>query len=183
MANNCNNYITIKGDEIELKDFYELLKINPDENDGFDIYRNIVSEFAPNKEDAKWFEIDMHEFNRTEIILSGDSAWCPCLGVFTKISKKYPSFIIHYQYDESGCDFAGYADISKGDCDDNCFTFWKGKIINFGEQEALEDVISNELSCYESEEELIDSDMYKAFNAVSKGKILKEYIEFILDKV
>jgi hypothetical protein len=74
-----------------------------------------------------------------------------------------------------GCDFSGWAEIEDGECDDNCFEYWKGIVIREGEEEALCMVIENEISCYESEEELIESDMYLAFSEESQAEILESY--------
>jgi hypothetical protein len=48
-------------------------------------------------------------------------------------------------------------------------------VIREGEKEALCMVIENELSCYESEEELIESGMYLAFSEESQAEILESY--------
>jgi len=97
--------------------------------------------------------------------------------LFTKISEKYPSFKIHYEYEEPGCDFAGFAEIAEGNCKDNCYTYWEGKAVNdydYAFQSAFEDV-----SCYcdedETEEDFIDSDLYKAFKPEEQKELLEEF--------
>ena len=179
------NYIQITGDKTEIKEFSEMLK--PDTSQGqtdIDIYENLFTEFERQREDARWFSIDVHEYEfidigkkdeKEEIIISGDSAWCPCLGLFTKISERFKSFHIRYEYEEAGCDFAGYANITDGNCDDNMFSYWKGIIATQGETDALDQVLSNEMECYETEEELIESDMYLAFSDEIKKEILESY--------
>lgn len=179
MANNCYNYIQITGEKTEIKEFSEMLKLDKTkgQDSGTDIYENLCEIFDRQRDDARWFEMDIHEFydDQDEIIISGDSAWSPCLEIFTRISEKFTSFQIRYEYEEMGCDFAGYANITDGNCDDNCFKYWEGKIQSCGENEALSEVLSNELECYDTEEELIESDMYLAFSEESKKEILESF--------
>lgn len=177
MANNCYNFIQIEGSKEEIKAFLELLKKdeNKGQNSGYDIYQNLIHDFGRFGEDARWFDIDVQELNKTEITIAGDSAWCPCLEIFTAISGKYQSFIIRYEYDEMGCDFAGFAEIGQGNCNDNCFSYWEGIIASQGEDDALEMVINNELEYYETEEELIESDMFNAFTKENQKEILENY--------
>ena len=177
MANNCYNFIQIEGSKKEIKAFLKLLKKDESkgQNSGYDIYQNLIHDFGKFGNDARWFDIDVQELNETEISIAGDSAWCPCLEIFTAISEKYQSFIIRYEYDEMGCDFAGFAEISQGNCNDNCFSYWEGIIASQGESDAMEMVINNELDCYETKEELIESDMYNAFSKENQKEILENY--------
>ena len=179
MANNCNNYISIKGNETEIKEFYQLLQLDKTkgQDKGNDIYQNLLSVFGKDGNDSKWFDVDVHEFQENEITISGDTAWAPSLELFTKISEKYQSFVIRYEYDEMGCDFAGYAEIEQGNCNNNCFTYWDGKIKTVDEDSALEEVLSNELECFENVEELQESDMYNAFSEENQKLILEAYKE------
>lgn len=177
MANNCNNWITLNGNVSEIKEFSKLLEIGENQENGYDIYANLCNEFGKSENDGRWFDISVTNENENEMTISGDSAWCPCLELFTKISEKYPSFEIHYEYEEPGCDFAGFADISEGNCNDNQFTYWEGKAVNdydYAFQSAFEDV-----SCYcdedETEEAFIDSDLYKAFKPEEQKELLEEF--------
>lgn len=109
-----------------------------DDLDGCEIYLNLQHEFGNFGNDAKWFDLDIDfepEENSEEIKISGDSAWCPSLELFTAISKKYTSFKIRYEYEEMGCDFSGWADISEGNCTNNEFTYWKGIFEMQGEKQ------------------------------------------------
>lgn len=176
MANHCYNFITINGDEKEIKEFSNLLKIDQTKGqDSLDIYENIKADFETFQEDAKWFDIYINDEDETCIILSGDSAWCPALELFTAISKKYQSFEIRYEYEEMGYDFSGWADINKGECLDNCFSYWEGKIKILGETEVLYYVIESELECYETEEELIETEMFNLFGKENQNIILEEF--------
>jgi hypothetical protein len=73
-----------------------------------------------------------------------------------------------------GNDFSGWADIENGETQDNCFKYWEGQVA-MDASNALDNAISNELECYETEEELLDSDMYKAFTEDAQKEILENY--------
>ena len=81
------------------------------QNKSINIYPRLLKTFKNGEigNDARWFDIDFIEADDNEIILSGDSAWSPCLQLFTKISNLYKSFKIHYEYEEQGSDFCGFA--------------------------------------------------------------------------
>jgi len=175
MANNCNNWITLNGNVSEIKEFSKLLEIGENQENGYDIYTNLCNEFGKSENDGRWFDIEVISYEG-EIIISGDSAWCPCLELFTKISEKYPSFEIHYEYEEGGCDFAGFADINDGLCQDNCFGYWEGKAANdynYAFQCAFEDVEYNFED--DTEEDFIKSDMYLAFQPDEQKELLEEF--------
>lgn len=177
MANHCDNYIRITGDKDQLKELYKDLILAPeDAGDGFITYANLRNKYKKDLgDDARWFEMYITFDTDDEIVISGSSAWCPCLELFTEISAKFPGLSIYYSYEEMGCDFSGWANISDGNCDDNVFKYWEGIIARDGEDYALEQAIENELECYESEEELIESDMYLAFSEESQAEILEYY--------
>ena len=176
MANNCYNYIEIIGDKNQLKDLYTDLVLDPKTgcDSGCDIYENICHKYGKGGNDARWFDMDVQLYEN-EIIISGDSAWCPCLEIFTEISSKFPELSIRYSYEEMGVGFAGWADIENGECNDNEFGYWEGIIKREGESEALCMVLENELECYESEEELKKSEMYLSFSEESRSEILESY--------
>jgi len=100
------------------------------------------------------------------------------LQIFKKISDKYKSFNIKYEYNERGSDFAGYANISKGVCTDNCFTYWEG-LVAIDEDSALEQAIENELECMAEDmtlKKFKKSTLYKAFNSENKKELEKEFL-------
>ena len=61
MANNCYNYITIEGNATEIKEFSALLKLEKEkgQENGFDIYSNLRTEFGIFGNDTKWFDMDI----------------------------------------------------------------------------------------------------------------------------
>jgi hypothetical protein len=175
MANHCYNHISIQGNEEEIKNFAELLEVEKGKNSGCDIYENLRATFGKFEPDARWFDIDT-QISESEIILSGDSAWCPALELLTEISKKYQSFIIRYEYNEQGCDFSGWADIEKGTLTDNCFSYWKGLFEMHGEDEVLQQILEGELGCYEDETELKEADFFTLFSEENQNQILETFL-------
>lgn len=168
MANSCYNFIEITGDKKQLK---KLIKDLVPESD---VYINLCHKYGKGERDAKWFNIDVN-VQVYNIHLLGDSAWRPSLGLFTSISKKFPKLTFKYSYEEMGCDFSGWADIANGICNDNIFPYWEGIIARDGESVALAEVLENELECYDTEEELIESKMYSSFGEESRLEILDNY--------
>ena len=176
MANNCYNFIEINGSEEEIKDFAKMLEFNENQENGCDVYANLLTEFTKSQSDARWFDLDVQQIDgdNTSLTMSGDSAWCPSLYLFGEISKKFPSFKIRYEYEEMGCDFSGWADIANGEVDDNVYKYWEGKV-EMDPSNALDNAISNELEYFETEEELINSDMFIAFGTEAQAEILENY--------
>ena len=180
MANNCYNYIQIEGNEQEIKELFGLLQIDTKNgNDsGCDVYLNLketFKEYGTFSNDGEGFDIDVQLNSNEDLTISGDSAWCPCLELFTAISEKYQSFNIRYEYEEMGCDFAGWAEIGQGNCNDNEFTYWKGIFEMRGEEETKTYIIENELECYETEEELTEADFFDLFTPENQAEILEAY--------
>lgn len=178
MANNCYNHITINGNKRNIATFSKLLnsyKILTN-NNGTEMYGELIREFTSDEDEfdtPRWFDMEIIDEDENCIIISGDSAWSPCLDLFKIISERYKSLQIRYEYEEMGCDFSGWADISKGECSDNEFKYWQGMIALNGEKEATSMFISNELSCYETEEDLIPVLVY--FSEESKKEILEVF--------
>jgi|688.fasta_scaffold364333_2 hypothetical protein len=180
MANRCYNFIEINGSEEEIKEFLSHLELNDTQEDGCEVYENLINKFSNGEiqDNARWFdvEVDQIEDNPQYLKIHGDSAWVPCTFLFVEISKKYPTFKIRYEYEEQGFDFAGWTDIENGQMQDNCFTYWEG-LVAMNSQSALDNAISNELGCYDNVRALKTSDMFKAFDQEQQNEILKAYSE------
>lgn len=170
MANNCFNNIIISGDTQDLERIADMAKEG---------YEKLISNFDHEQsgDNPKWFDISCIDLNKDELVISGDSAWRPALELFAYISERYKSIQIMYQYEEMGCDFAGYADIKNGTIDDHCYDYWTGIIKSLGEDEALTLVFENELECYDRLKDLVDSSMYNAFSPEYQEKIKEAYNE------
>ena len=179
MANNCYNYIDIKGNAEDIKSLSELLKKDESrgQDSGCDIYMNLIHVFGDFGNDAKWLDIYVDNETETSLTITGDSAWCPCLELFTAISKKFPSLVIRYEYEEMGCDFSGWADIENGECTDHCFDYWEGQLEMRGEDDMMEGILGNEIACYETEEELREAGFFNLVSAESQAEILEAFNE------
>lgn len=176
MANNCWNYIEITGSPEDLLRFKTDLDLEGDSP-----YDSLLERFDPQREleNPRWFEIDVIIYD-TSIHIGGGSAWTPALDLFTEISKHYESFKIKYSYEESGSDFAGWADISEGLCSDNCFGYAEGIIERDGEYEMYDRLTEYELECYSDDtlEEFLDSHIYSVFkNNKIKHDLKEDFIK------
>lgn len=114
----------------------------------------------------------LEKVDECKCVVYGDSAWVPSLDLFTKISERFKSLVIYYEYEEMGSDLAGWAHISDGSCSDNCYRYWEGMREMRGEKELINMIIENELEYYD-EEELIESDMFNVLSEEGKQIILK----------
>ena len=174
MANNCYNSIEFNGDKKEIDDFFKVNNLE-NETNGTDLYSNLVEKYKSNGDDARWFDMYVERYSDENFYISGDSAWCPSLDLITNISKQYPSFVIRYEYEEPGCDFAGYADIQNGNCTDNCYTFWKGIFELRGTEEAISYILENELDSYENIEELKEADFWQLLDEEQQKEVLEAF--------
>lgn len=136
MANNCYNYIHVEGRKEEILKLKNKFSNNLLEKDkgrdggmldlvsltnwkeGCDIYKLAGT---------KWFDVDIEQTDDETLIISGDTAWSPALELFVMLSKEFQALKITYDYEESGCDFGGWAEISNGEIEDNSYTFWEYK--------------------------------------------------------
>lgn len=111
MANHCSNYISIYGRDVE--------KVSELFQEGiiysYDDFKTMaqISEEELKDFGTKWFEISYKDFDNEVLILSGDSAWSPPIGLFENLSSLY-NVNITMQYEEGGCDFGGITSIKDG---------------------------------------------------------------------
>jgi hypothetical protein len=109
MANDCWNKVIIKGDESTLKKIEE--KFNSVENGFFNI-NNYSSLFDTDVSDMDEDDFGSKRFLSSvtiqdgQLLISGDSAWSPMVGLFERICVEY-GVEAELEYDEIGYDFAG----------------------------------------------------------------------------
>jgi len=129
MANNCYNQINIEGKEKEIDILLENIVLHDNGMVHFEkIQDNLRLEgHYPDIFGTKWFDVDIERISKEEVIISGDSAWAPALGLFQKLSEFLPSLNIDYFYEEIGSDFCGNAEIKEGIIHDDCRSYWEGK--------------------------------------------------------
>lgn len=127
MANYCSNYIAIQGNKEDINTLHERIEKSLD-NDFVcftkllqkDEIKDYYTELG-----TRWFCVDLDKTDEETLTITGDSAWSPALPLFTTLSKEFPKLHIEYDYEEGGCDFGGWAEISNGECNDNCFKYWE----------------------------------------------------------
>ena len=174
MANNCFNYIDITGSINQINEVHNLLKEN--QEDGFIRFEKVlkreINDFY-GEIGTSYLEVDMTLENEI-LSLSGDSGWSPALEFFKELSQKFPKLNIEYDYEESGCDFGGWAIIQNGIIEDNSYSFWEYKFIR-DEIFAMESATEEAEYILEAEglEELMKSDIIKYM----PKEMVNEFIE------
>ena len=124
MPNWCNNTLDISGDEAEIKRFKENAESYEDKQ------HLSLEKLYPIPEKENWYnwhvenwgtkwDVDGELINESSETLDYvfDSAWTPPIEAFTKISLDYPTLRFKLEFEETGMEFAGYADIEKGIAD------------------------------------------------------------------
>ena len=119
MANNCYNWVIIRGE----KDTLDLLQTK------FETYKSHEGTFSDwcdtfftderkKKDDifdeiydygTKWWDFEVERRQDDDLLINGDSAWSPPQEFLRRLSEEY-AVLIRGEYEEAGCDFGGYAD-------------------------------------------------------------------------
>ena len=177
MANDCNNYILITAERKDLDNFYN--KIKKLQKKGFPntLYYHLLDDYDkdfPNSENPKYFYLDI-EKKEDEIIISGDSSWCPAVQLFTKLSEEF-NLEIRYEYEERGCDLAGWATIKNGVCENNIFSYIKGCLL-MDYASGVESLISETASGRYGADDLRNSDFWDLLNDDDKKIVLNSVLE------
>lgn len=100
MANLCNNFVTIRGDRVQLDSVAEILQAHKERRD------------TGLKCGWLW-EIDSIEREGNIIMVHGPSKWVPPHKMLNEISSKY-DVSIRNEYDEIGMNFAGHTYYERG---------------------------------------------------------------------
>lgn len=140
MANNCWNWAEIIGSKETLDIIEERFQKYADWQGTFTEFSRMVlglePEVIPEHEtlnDAfsriytygtKWWDFMLDRHASDVLIISGDSAWSPPLGLLTMVSKVF-NVKIEGEYGESGCDFGGFYSIENGICNDREMTYFE----------------------------------------------------------
>jgi hypothetical protein len=122
MANNCYNFATLIGSKESL-DLLEARLIESKKETPhlwYETFHQVLGIQVPENGDTyaifgtKWFDAEWNRESDTEATLSGDSAWSPPSEFFLKLSDVY-QLAIESEYEEGGCDFAGYYNCINGE--------------------------------------------------------------------
>jgi hypothetical protein len=107
---------------------------------------------------SRWFELDVDDMGDL-IVLSGSSAWSPVSEFFRKLCVKF-NLNVESTFEEPGCDFGGYYDVSDGEV-------VRDKTFTYNQYQWLEGMF------YES----IDPDYFTEFESFDEA--LKQYRDVI----
>ena len=118
MANECSNYITIRGEKDLLQIFVDSY-LNKLENGNYGLDFNIIAPIPDNCENDYEFRINNWgnkwdgtngeiDFYGDEIFISVETAWSPCEPITKKLISLCPGLYIYHEYYEPGCGFIGW---------------------------------------------------------------------------
>ena len=121
MANYCYNHasFTPNGSLENLELFRSAISKYHGKCIGSTEFFEILGSEAPESFDAyeefgsRWFEVDVDDMGDL-IVLSGSSAWSPVSEFFRKLCVKF-NLNVESTFEESGCDFGGYYDVTNGE--------------------------------------------------------------------
>lgn len=183
MANDCWNKVIIKGDESTLKKIEE--KFNSSESGMFSInnyhklFDNDVSDMEEDDFGSKRF-IPSVIMQDGQLLISGDSAWSPMIGLFERICVEY-GVEAEIEYDEIGYNFAGrIVWDSKGvEIENEEWTYWERLYIK--DQENFWEEMEWRFDIYEDFDELIEDfklDEWKDSSILDLEKLRNSYEEY-----
>ena len=133
MPNWCENNLTVRGPEEEIKRFLDGIKVSSDK-DG-DNQLDILDCLYPQPEElenasggpkndwgrkhwgTKWGDCytDLVKKDPENLLFYFESAWSPPVEGFTKVAKDFPELLFYLTYEEPGMCFEGYARWMHGD--------------------------------------------------------------------
>ncbi|MFA5696723.1 MAG: hypothetical protein WC917_04795 [Bacilli bacterium] len=149
MPNWCNNILTVKGEEDEIKHFELTAKKDDQELSLEKLYPCPIPiekespetniEKIANKLDYKaedWYEWNTNNWgtkwdikdatmdgNEYELIYTFDTAWSPPIKAIKNFSENFPSLVFILEYDEPGGGSKGLAKIKNGSVEDHCIEY------------------------------------------------------------
>jgi hypothetical protein len=184
MANDCWNKVIIKGDETTLKKIRE--KFNSSENGVFtmnnykSLFNTDVSDMDEDDFGSKRF-IPSVSLQDGQLLISGDSAWSPVIGLFERICVEY-GVEAEMEYDEMGYDFAGHIiwDTKGVEIKNQEWTYWERLYLNDPDNfwEEMEWRYEN----YETFDELLESlelDRWKPTTTFDNEMLEKRFNEYL----
>lgn len=180
MANHCYNQINFYGEPSVIKELEAAFNTYSD-YDYFTDWVNSVINLEPDvdKKDytgygTKWFDFELDPQCETALLVHGDSAWAPPLGM-TEAFCKYFKIKATHDYEEPGMDFAGtytFDDkgvVSKNELTYNEYRYQEDPSSHF--ENILEDI--PHYKEYESLEDMMDTHHY--LSEEHKLELIKEY--------
>jgi hypothetical protein len=158
MANDCWNKATIKGQKSKLENI--LKKFESSENGVFHIgnYKTLFNTDVSDLDEEDWGSkrfTPSCDLSDDKLIVTGDSAWSPMIGLFETISAEY-GLECDLEYEERGYDFAGKIswDVDGVVTEAIEWTYWE-KLFLFDKEEFYEELYYRS-EIYESSEEFVE---------------------------
>jgi len=114
MANICNNWVEVSGDETQVKALFALV------GKEFDFEKIIPTDSKMSGEAReKWgcssiaFDTVYHEQCENYHEWSFWTKWCPPIHIYKKLIEQFPDVFIYWRYEEPGCGLYGYLNEEK----------------------------------------------------------------------
>ena len=105
---------------------------------------------------TKWNASNVDIIMDEKLYYNFDTAWSPPEPWFYKLVQKYPNIDMHLEYEEAGCDFAGYVSYCGGDLTEDTYEL-SVSIWNKCDKKFLNETINNEIKKYELGDERDDN--------------------------
>jgi hypothetical protein len=181
MANYCYNHaaFTPNGSLENLELFRSAISKYHGKCIGSTEFFEILGSEAPESFDAydefgsRWFEVDVDDMGDL-IVLSGSSAWSPMSEFFRKLCVKF-NLNVESTFEESGCDFGGYYDVSDGEVvRDQTYTYNQYQWL---EDMFYESIDSDYFTEFESFDEVLEQ--YRDVIGIAEPEEEKELVEFL----
>lgn len=145
MPNWCSNFINIEGSKTKIAKIKKAIEDAPKHEDKPGVFQALVGRdtsiteeeydkgawYQSNldrwgcKWDIGWGDIDFNIYEDS-ISFNCSTAWSPPTGFCKLLQEKYGVFV-RCEFEEGGCDFAGYYEVSKdGEVDEETYSYLEG---------------------------------------------------------
>lgn len=148
MPNWCSNFISIEGSKENIKLIKRMLDTREGNKGIFETLigrdETITKEMYDN---GGWYESNIQRYgckwdinfddveiqiDDESICFNCDTAWSPPTNFCTTLSEMY-NVKVRCEYEENGCDFAGYHEVDDGDIDTQTYSYLEGIYHNDGD--------------------------------------------------
>lgn len=158
MANDCWNKAIIKGDKSRLEKIFE--KFDSIENGVLHIgnYKTLFTEDVSDMDEQDWGSkrfTPSCEMYDDELVITGDSAWSPMIGLFEMVSVEF-GVEVDLSFEEMGYDFAGKIswDTNGIIMENEMWTYWEK--LSLFDQENFWEELSYRAEIYDSLDEFME---------------------------
>jgi hypothetical protein len=126
MANWCNNFVKIEGNETDLI-----------------LLKEFIDSFTTNEQDCKTMELNNIEiycfdfYTYDDFTYNYSTKWSPNEKFWIEVSKLFPNLKITLDYEEQGCELFGRFSFDNGNVTFACLTQEQIDLIEFDEEEEI----------------------------------------------